>query len=138
MLKLKSKLRNPVIKVLLYVPKEFKRRFAALKKEDYRIRKLAQPRHKTKMEYTDDDIVLFSCLPGHSVYNRHYFDDLPNVDIYFQPPLTEGWAKLHDQPPICEGYTEPSQQFTNNTLSHDQKAFSSSVTPCISVDSSLN
>ena len=42
-LELTRKLRKPDLNVVLYIPREFKDRFHAMKREDYRLRKLTEP-----------------------------------------------------------------------------------------------
>ena len=58
---LTRKLRKPELKVVLYIPGQLKQRFHALKNEDYRLRKLSSANYKTRIEYGEDDFVLFIC-----------------------------------------------------------------------------
>ena len=85
-LNLTRRLRKPELNVVLYVPREFKRRFNAIKSVDYRLRKLSNPRHKTRIEYSDSDIVLFACPTGHFKFSAYPIYGLPDVD--FTPPRT--------------------------------------------------
>lgn len=80
-LDLTRKLRKPELQVVLYIPREFKARFHAMKNEDYRLRKLTLPRHKTRIEYSDSDLVLYACQLGHFRYSPYPIPDLPAVDL---------------------------------------------------------
>ena len=78
---LTRRLRQPELKVVLYVPRQFKQRFNAIKSEDYRLRKLTQPKHRTRIEYSDSDIVMFVCPAGYHMFVLHPVSDLPLVDF---------------------------------------------------------
>ena len=80
-LDLTRRLRKPELKVVLYVPNQLKKRFHAIKSEDYRLRKLTTPRHKTRIEYSDDDLALYICPVGHFSYVLHPVPGLPAVDL---------------------------------------------------------
>jgi hypothetical protein len=80
-LSLTRKLRKPELKVVLYVPTEFKKRFNAIKTEDYRLRRLTEPKHKTRIEYSESDLVLYACPVGHYRFASHPIPDLPSVDL---------------------------------------------------------
>ena len=83
---LTRKLRKPDLKVILFVPPQMKQRFLALKSEDYRLRRLTTPRHKTRIEYSDEDILLYACPLGHFRFVHHPVQGLPPVDL--QPSRT--------------------------------------------------
>ena len=78
---LTRRLRQPELKVVLYVPRQLKQRFHTIKSEDYRLRKLTQPRHRTRIEYSDSDIMLFVCPAGQHRFVLHPVPDLPPVDF---------------------------------------------------------
>ena len=78
---LTRRLRQPELNVVLYVPRHFKQRFHAIKSEDYRLRKLTQPRHRTRIEYSDSDLVLFVCPAGYHRFVLHPVPGLPPVDF---------------------------------------------------------
>ena len=78
---LTRKLRKPELDVVLYIPRQLKQRFLAIKNEDYRLRKLDVIKHKTRVEYTEDDIVLYSCPVGHYRYTLQALHGLPAVDL---------------------------------------------------------
>ena len=80
-LDLTRRLRKPELQVVLYIPKEFRNRFHAMKNEDYRLRKLTQPQHKTRIAYTDSDLALYTCPLGHFRYSPYPIPDLPAVDL---------------------------------------------------------
>ena len=80
-LDLTRRLRKPELHVVLYVPRQFRQRFNAIKSEDYRLRKVCQPKHKTRIEYSDSDLVLFSCPQGQYRFVHHPLPDLPPVDL---------------------------------------------------------
>ena len=80
-LTLTRRLRKPELKVVLYIPEQFKLRFLTLKNEDYRLRKLTIPRHKTRIEYSDDDLILLACPIGHFRFVEHQVHGLPAVDL---------------------------------------------------------
>lgn len=85
-LNLTRRLRKPELNVVLYIQREFKRRFNAIKSVNYRLRKLSNPKHKTGLEYSDSDIVLFAFPSGHFKFSAYHIDGLPEVD--FTPPRT--------------------------------------------------
>ena len=80
-LDLTRRLRKPELQVVLYIPRELRDRFHAMKNEDYRLRKLGQPRHKTRIEYTETDLMLYACPLGHFRYSPYPIPDLPAVDL---------------------------------------------------------
>jgi hypothetical protein len=77
-LDLTRKLRKPELRVVLYVPRQFRQRFNAMKSEDYKLRKMCQPYHKTRIEYSDTDLALYSCPQGqyrfthHPIFHHHH------------------------------------------------------------------
>ena len=83
---LTRKLQKPDLRVVLFIPPQMKQRFLALKSEDYRLRRLTTPRHKTRIEYSDDDIHLYACPLGHFRFALHPVQGLPPVDL--QPSRT--------------------------------------------------
>ena len=78
---LTRKLRKPDLNAVLYVPKGFKDRFHAMKREDYRLRRQTEPKHKTRIAYTESDLALYICPVGHYRYMYHPIPDLPHVDL---------------------------------------------------------
>ena len=97
-LDLTRKLRKPELQVVLYIPREFRDRFHAIKNEDYRLRKLTQPRHKTRIEYTETDLMLYACPLGHFRYTPFPIPDLPAVDLapLRTPPKGRKSKRLRD------------------------------------------
>ena len=81
-LHLTRQLRKPELKVVLYVPREFKQRFLAMKTEDYRLRRLTETKHKTRIEYSESDLVLYACPAGQYRFAIHPIPDLPSVDLH--------------------------------------------------------
>ena len=80
-LNLTRKLRKPELNVVLYIPKEMKERFSALKNEDYRLRKQTIPKRRTRIEYSETDLVLYICPVGHFRFLQHCVPDLPPVNL---------------------------------------------------------
>ena len=80
-LDLTKKLRKPDLKVVLYVPRQFRQRFNAMKSEDFKLRKMCQPNHRTRIEYSDSDLALYSCPHGQYRFVHHPIPDLPPVDL---------------------------------------------------------
>jgi hypothetical protein len=78
---LTRKMRNPELKVVLYIPGQLKQRFHALKNEDYRLRKLSSAKYKTRIEYGEEDFVLFICPIGDFRFVQHPVHGLPPVDL---------------------------------------------------------
>jgi hypothetical protein len=78
---LTRKLRKPDLKVVLFIPNQFKQRFHALKNEDFRLRKLTTTKHKTRIEYSEDDLNLYICPVGHFRFEYHPVPGLPPVDL---------------------------------------------------------
>ena len=97
-LDLTRKLRKPELQVVLFIPREFRSRFHAMKNEDYRLRKLTQPRHKTRIEYTESDLMLYACPLGHFRYTPFPIPDLPPVDLAHlrTPPKGRKSKRLRD------------------------------------------
>jgi len=105
-LDLTSKLRKPELKVVLFIPNELKKRFHAIKSEDYRLRKLTNPKHKTRIEYDDDDFVLYICPVGHFRYVLHPVPGLPAVDL----------APVRTLPPGRKSKRERSESASPNAV----------------------
>jgi hypothetical protein len=80
-LDLTRRLRKPELKVVLFVPNQLMKRFHAIKREAYRLRKLTTPRHKTRIEYSDYDLALYICPVGHFSYVLHPVPGVPAVDL---------------------------------------------------------
>ena len=51
-LHLTRRLKKPELNVVLFIPSQFKQRFNALRNEDYRLRRLTNPLHKTRIEFS--------------------------------------------------------------------------------------
>jgi hypothetical protein len=80
-LDLTRRLRKPELKVVLYIPRQLRQRFMAIKNEEYRLRKMTEPKHKTRIQYSDSDLVLHVCPLGHYRYVYHPIPDLPPADL---------------------------------------------------------
>ena len=80
---------KPELQVVLYVPKQFQLRFKALKSECHRLRKRTLPVHKTRIVYTDDDLILLACPINHFRFERQHIHGLPAVNL----------ARLRTPPP---------------------------------------
>ena len=65
----------------MYIPRQFRKRFNAIRNEDYRLRKLEAIKHKTRIEYSEDDLVLYSCPVGHYRFTLNVLQGLPTVDL---------------------------------------------------------
>ena len=67
-------------KIVRYYPRQFYDRAMALEKIAYRLRN-SDPPLKTAIEYTENDIVLFSSPRGQTDYKLVHVGDLPPVDL---------------------------------------------------------
>ena len=74
-------LKKPELNVVLFIPSQFKQRFNALRNEDYRLRRLTNPLHKTRIEFSDDDLILYACPIGHYRFDQYVVHGLPAVDL---------------------------------------------------------
>ena len=83
-------LRKPELKVVKYVPKEFRARNRAIESEAYTLRKHTVPPFKTRIQYSDDDLVLTKCLHNQHTFVQHEASDLPPVDLGPQRPPPPG------------------------------------------------
>ena len=80
-LHLTRRLKKPELNVVLFIPSQFKQRFNALRNEDYRLRRLTNPLHKTRIEFSDDDLILYACPIGHYRFDQYVVHGLPAVDL---------------------------------------------------------
>ena len=114
------KLRNPSLKVVLYIPNEFRMRFNALKSEDYKLRKLTEIKHKTRIEYSDSDLVLLACPAGQFRFQQHHVPHLPPVD--FTPIRTppKGRKPGTDKRPRSESISPASSAPKNSRVGSPQ------------------
>ena len=69
------------LNIVLYIPKQMQHRFKALKNEEYRLRKHTVPLHKTRVEYTEEDIILLACPIGYFRYEQHSVHGLPPFNL---------------------------------------------------------
>ena len=83
-------LRKPELKVVKFVPREFRARNRAIESEAFTLRKHTLPPFKTRIEYSDDDLVLTKCLHNHHTFVQHEASDLPPVDLGPQRPPPPG------------------------------------------------
>ena len=76
-------LRKPKSKldVALFVPREIKARFNVVSHEAWLLRKRTTPPLKTRIEYSEDDILLFTCPDDHWQYFLHQVPNLPPVNL---------------------------------------------------------
>ena len=64
-------LRNPELKVVKFIPKQFRARNRAIEAEAFILRKRTVPPFKTRIEYSDEDLVLTKCLNNHHTFVQH-------------------------------------------------------------------
>ena len=79
-------LRNPLLKVVKYIPREFRTRNRAIEYEAYILRKHTVPPFKTRIDFEEDDLVLTKCRLNHHRYTIHTATDLPPIDLAPQRP----------------------------------------------------
>ena len=74
-------LNKPELNVVLYIPKQMQHRFKALKNEEYRLRKHTVPLPKTRVEYTEEDIILLASPVGYFRYEHNSVHGLPPFNL---------------------------------------------------------
>ena len=92
-LELVRTLRNPELKVVKFVPKQFRARNRTLENEAFILRKHTVPPFMTKIDYIEDDLVLTKCLLSQHTFVPHLPDDLPLINLGPQRPLAPGCRK---------------------------------------------
>jgi hypothetical protein len=90
-------LRKPDLKVVKFVPSQFRARSRALETEAFILRKHTLPPFKTKIEYSDDDLVLTKCLHNHHTFVHHVANDLPPIELGPQRPPPPGRKRDRSQ-----------------------------------------
>ena len=85
-LELQRSLRKPELRVVKFIPREFRARNRTLEYESFILRKHTVPPFKVKIEYSEDDLVLTKCLLHQYTYTAHVTADLPPIDLGPQRP----------------------------------------------------
>ena len=85
-LNLVKTLRKPLLKVVKYIPREFRTRNRAIEHEAYILRKHTVPAFKTNVDFEEDDLVLTKCCLNSDRYTIHTVADLPPIDLAPQRP----------------------------------------------------
>ena len=77
--------------------------------ENIKLISLTQPNHKTRIQYSDSDLVLYACPFGHYRFVHHPNPDLPPVDL-------AGHGKGHGvtdcSPSSAAGHQQPESATT--------------------------
>ena len=86
-------LKKPELRVVKFIPKQFTARNRAIENEAFILRKHTIPPYKTRIEFSDTDLVLTKCLHNKYTYGEHIARDLPPIVLGPRRPPPPGKKK---------------------------------------------